>query len=166
MSGMNRIATLLLVSATLALSQQAPPTPAQAINRQFAYVNQKVLDMAKDFPADKYDYRPSKDVRSFREVIIHIASGNAYGAKAGKGEKVNWDELDPKEFATKDAVVAKFQNSFDAAKETLKATPEERFTKTLAPWMSIIEHAAEHYGQLVVYYRGNGLVPPESRPKS
>jgi hypothetical protein len=27
----------------------------------------------------------------------------------------------------------------------------------------VIEHAAEHYGQLVVYYRANGLVPPESR---
>jgi hypothetical protein len=29
----------------------------------------------------------------------------------------------------------------------------------------LIEHSAEHYGQLVVYYRANGLVPPESRPK-
>jgi len=29
----------------------------------------------------------------------------------------------------------------------------------------VIEHAGEHYGQLVVYYRNNGMVPPESRPK-
>ena len=29
----------------------------------------------------------------------------------------------------------------------------------------LIEHSGEHYGQIVVYYRLNGLVPPESRPK-
>jgi hypothetical protein len=30
-------------------------------------------------------------------------------------------------------------------------------------WMAAIEHSAEHYGQLVVYYRANNLVPPRSR---
>jgi hypothetical protein len=30
---------------------------------------------------------------------------------------------------------------------------------------ALIEHSGEHYGQLVVYYRSNGMVPPESRPK-
>jgi hypothetical protein len=29
----------------------------------------------------------------------------------------------------------------------------------------LTEHSGEHYGQLVVYYRNNGMVPPESRPK-
>jgi hypothetical protein len=57
------------------------------------------------------------------------------------------------------------KKSIADATATLKATPEDRFAKTLSPWMSVIEHAAEHYGQLVVYYRNNGLVPPESRPK-
>ncbi len=32
-------------------------------------------------------------------------------------------------------------------------------------WMEQIEHAGEHYGQLVVYYRVNNMVPPESRPR-
>jgi len=32
-------------------------------------------------------------------------------------------------------------------------------------WIGFLEHAGEHYGQLVVYYRLNGIVPPESRPK-
>jgi hypothetical protein len=48
----------------------------------------------------------------------------------------------------------------------LKAVPEEHFVKTLSPWIDVIEHAAEHYGQLVVYYRTSGLVPPDSRPKA
>jgi hypothetical protein len=47
----------------------------------------------------------------------------------------------------------------------LKGIPDDRFKETLAPWLSVIEHSAEHYGLLVAYYRANGLVPPESRPK-
>jgi len=32
-------------------------------------------------------------------------------------------------------------------------------------WMAGIEHSAEHFGQLAVYYRANNVVPPESRPR-
>jgi len=165
---MNRIVTAISISAValFAQAQRQPPTPAQAIRNQFAYVNQKVLEMARDFPEDKYGYKPTKDVRSFGGVIVHIASGNVYGAKAGRGENVKWDEMDPKEFHGKADIVAVLQKSIDDATATLKNTPDDRFKETLSPWMSIVEHAAEHYGQLVVYYRANGLVPPESRPKS
>jgi len=78
---------------------------------------------------------------------------------------VNWDELDPKDYKDKAASVALLQKSIADATATLKATPDERFTKTLSPWVAVIEHAGEHYGQLVIYYRLNGMVPPESRPK-
>src|SRR5437764_6184880 len=128
-----------------------PPTPVVAINRNFTYINKKIIDMAQEFPADKYDFRLTKEMRSFGELIVHIASGNVYAAKAGRGEKVNWDELDPKNYAKKADIVAVFQKSFDDATATLKAVPEERWAKTLAPWLAVIEHSAEHYGLLVAY---------------
>ena len=50
----------------------------------------------KDFPADKYDnYSLKPEMRSFG-AVTEIAGGNVYPAKAGRGENVNWDELDPK----------------------------------------------------------------------
>jgi len=52
--------------------------------------------MAKDFPEDKYNDSLKPEMRSFGAVIVRIASGNVYAAKAGRGENVNWDELDPK----------------------------------------------------------------------
>jgi hypothetical protein len=122
--------------------------------------------MAQDFPADKYDFKPTKEVRSFGEVILHVLAGNVYVAKAGRGEQANWDELNPKDFKGKAEIVAALQKSITDAEATLKNTPEERFAKTLSPWMGVIEHSAEHYGQLVVYYRVNGMTPPESRPKA
>ncbi len=152
----------IAVAAASAQSKQ-PPTPAQSIRRTMEYVNGKILDMAKEFPEDKYDYRPTKEMRSFGELIVHIASGNVYGAKAGRGENVNWEELDPKNYKTKADIVALFDKSIHDAGATLSATPDDRFSRTLAPWTSVIEHSAEHYGLLVAYFRLNGLVPPETR---
>ncbi len=158
--------TLLSAAPLYAQEQRSPPTPAISIKRNFASVNRRLLAMAEDFPAEKYDYRPTKDVRSFGDVIVHAMSGNVYAAKAGRGENVKWDELDPKSYKSKAEIVTAFKKSINDADATLKAVPDEQFAKTLAPWMGVIEHGAEHYGQLVVYYRLSGLVPPESRPKS
>ncbi len=140
-----------------------PPTPSASINRSFDEVNGKILATAKDLPADKYSYRPAPGLRSFAEVLVHITSGNVYAAKAGRGEKVQWNELDAKKYPGKTEIVAALDKSINDAKATLKATPDSRYAKTLEPWVAIIEHAGEHYGQLVVYYRNNRLVPPESR---
>ncbi|HTR39538.1 MAG TPA: DinB family protein [Bryobacteraceae bacterium] len=158
------LASLFLVFAATAARAQVG-TPAQSFHAQFIDLNRRILDMAKDWPADKYGYRATKDVRSFGEVIVHVASGDVYAAKAGRGEKVEWTELDPKKYSGKAAIVALLEKSINDATATLKATPDDRFTKTVQPWLAVIEHAGEHYGQLVVYYRNNGMVPPESRPK-
>jgi uncharacterized damage-inducible protein DinB len=161
---MTRLTALLFATALFAVAQ-APSTPAKSFTAQFQDVNRRLLDMAKDFPEAKYGYRATKDVRSFGEIIVHVSSGNAYAAKAGRGEKANWDEIDPKGYTTKAAMVALLERTISDANATLKAIPEDRFTKTVQPWLAVIEHAGEHYGQLVVYYRNNGMVPPESRPK-
>jgi hypothetical protein len=156
---------VVLLAASLFAFAQAPSTPAKSFTAQFEDVNRRLLAMAKDFPEEKYGYRATKDVRAFGEIIVHVASGNAYAAKAGRGEKVKWDEIDPKGYATKAAAVALLKKTIADATATLKATPDDRFAKTVEPWLDVIEHAGEHYGQLVVYYRNNGMVPPESRPK-
>jgi len=160
------IVALLSAGVVSSFAQpKQPPTPAQSIRGTFAYVNGKILEMAKDWPAEKYGYQPGKGLRTFQEVIIHVTSGVVYAAKAGRGENVNWDELDPKAYKTKAEVVAALQKALDDATAALKATPDDKFTKTLNPWLPVIQHSSEHYGQLVVYYRNNGVVPPESRPK-
>ena len=151
-------------SVVRAQSQQAPPTPAQSIRGNFANINRKVLDMAKDFPEDKYGYRLKPEMRSFGEVIVHIASGNVFAAKVARGDKnAKWDELDSKDYPNKAAIVALMEKSIADSEAGLKALPDESFTKTLRPWVAVIEHSAEHYGLLVAYFRANGIVPPETR---
>ncbi len=160
-----RVFLSILTLAALAQARQQAQTLTlrEVANRYFADINRKVLDMVQDFPADKYDYRLTKDMRSFGEVIVHIMSGNVYAAKAGRGEKVNWDELDPKKYPTKADIVAAFQKSMGDAEAALKAIPEDQFAKSMRLWEGVTEHSAEHYGLLVAYYRANGIVPPETR---
>lgn len=164
--------TLWLVSITavafvalLAQTQRPAPTTAQSTRGHFISVNHRVLEMAKDFPADKYDYRLKPEMRSFGEVMVHITSGTIYAAKIGRGEKANWDELDPKSYPTKAAVVALMEKANADAESVVKGLPDDSFARSVEPWTEVMEHTAEHYGLLVAYYRANGIVPPESRPK-
>ena len=170
---MNRksVFTRMLFLAVLALSAFAQnalrPTP-EVVRGHFISINRKILDMAKDFPEDKYDFRLKPEMRSFREVIVHIAGGNIYAAKAGRGENVAWDdnlELNPKNYKTKADVVSMFEKTVNDANAALKALSDSSFAKTVDPWVDVTEHSAEHYGLLVAYYRANGMVPPASRPK-
>jgi hypothetical protein len=159
------LSALLVLCSLPAVSQSAARTTAQSIRGHFNAVNQHILEMAKDFPEDKYDFKLKPEMRSFGEVIVHIAGGNVYAAKAGRGEKVAWDDLDPKNYANKAAVVAMMEKTIADANVTLKSVSDADLSKSVEPWLSVIEHSAEHYGLLVAYYRANGLVPPQSRPK-
>lgn len=158
------ILILLLLSSAAQTSRPTPTTP-QSVRAHFAAVNRKVLTMVKDFPEDKYSFRLKPEMRSFGELIVHIASGNVYAAKAGRGEKVSWDELDPKNYPNKAALVALMEKSIADADATLKSVSDDALAKNAEPWLGVMEHSAEHYGLLVGYYRANGLVPPESRPR-
>lgn len=156
----------VLFAVALVCGQTKTPTAAEALQRNFDYINRKVLTMAEDFPADKYDYKLKPEMRTFGAVIVHIASGNIYAAKAGRGENVQWDnqEQDPSKYTSKEACVALLRKSIEDAKAALTTNPEGP-NKNMQPFLSVLQHTSEHYGLLVAYYRANGLVPPESRPK-
>jgi len=121
--------------------------------------------MAEEFPENKYDFRPVDAVRTFADVLRHIAFWNDYVAKAARGEKPDGrqNELPKAKFATKAAIVSALKSSLASAADELKKAPASPEPGATALWVSFIGHTSEHYGQLVVYYRLNGLVPPASR---
>src|SRR3954453_17845018 len=105
------LAAVLMGVAVFGQAPRTPPTTAQSINGNFESVNRRLLDMAKDFPADKYESKGRPEERSFLEVIVPVFSGNAYAAKAGRGQAANLDELDGKNYKTKAEVVSAFEKS-------------------------------------------------------
>jgi uncharacterized damage-inducible protein DinB len=145
---------------------QNTPTAAEALKQNFEDINRKVLEMAEDFPADKYGYRLKPEMRSFGALIVHIAAGDIYAGKAGKGQKAKWDdqEQDPAKYDSKAKCLALLRQATADANAALAANPEGP-QRNMQPFLSVLQHTSEHYGLLVAYYRANGLIPPESRPK-
>ncbi len=155
----------VIVLAVAVRGQQAPPPPEKALPGQLNFVTKQLLDMAEDFPAEKYDFKPTPEVRTAREVFVHAMSGTVYAGKIARGETAQWSELDAANYKDKAAVVAAFKKAAADLDAALKAVPATRFAASPQPWVSVIEHTGEHYGQMVVYYRLNKMVPPASRPK-
>jgi hypothetical protein len=137
----------------------------------------KLVAMAEDFPEAKYDYKPSPELRSFAEQLLHVAAGNSGFLAAVQTGKFNESELTRKDFDTKAKVVAQLKKSIadDAAYITkvgdagmmkpMKSPWAPKMVTPMGFWLDAAGHMSEHYGQLVIYYRLNKLVPPESRPK-
>jgi len=161
--------TLVLFAVFFVLSsalfaQKKADTPAESVRKHLASVDRRLLEMAKDFPEDKYDFRLKPEMRSFGEVLVHLVSGNIYATQSAKGDpKAEGGELDAKKYPNKAAVVALLEKEFAASEAALKALPDSAFTKSVDPYLSVTDHNSEHYGLLVAYYRANGLVPPASR---
>src|SRR5277367_2680303 len=162
--------------------KDAPPKPAlspsQAVLESWNDIGRKLIAMAEDFPEDKYDFKPTPSERSFAEQLLHAAGANYFFTSPALGQKPPAEE-DPKrdQYKTKADVVAFVKKSFADGAAAIKAKGDKGMSDLLVDPFShqqvrvydmaygLIEHSGEHYGQLAVYYRVAGLVPPESRPK-
>lgn len=120
--------------------------------------------MAEAFPAGKYSYRLKPEMRTFAALIVHLASGDQYAAKAGLGQNVQWTELKPEDYQTKRQCVGLLKKSIVTANAAMAAHPIGP-EKNLEPFLSVLQHASEHYGLLVAYFHANGLTPPETKDK-
>ncbi len=181
------VVTLLVMVGTSLYSQgqaqNQPPSPARSradeTLEMWNAIGNKLIAMAQDFPEDKYDFKVQKDERTFALNLLHAAaldfvlirriSGSNLGPDFGEGDNPTRDA-----FKTK-ADVVKFvqeavadgaqviQQQGDAGLDKTSKFFGNRLAHNSAIWTFAIEHSAEHYGQLVVYYRANNMVPPDSR---
>jgi hypothetical protein len=178
--------TLLALAATIySAAQDTYPRPAVSRSEEtlaaWNAIGNKLVAMAQDFPEDKYDFKVQKDERTFAQNLLHAAldfvlirriSGSNVGPDFGEGDNPTRDQFNTK------ADVVKFvqqavadgaqviQQQGDAGLDKTTKFFGNRLSHNSYIWNSAIEHSGEHYGQLVVYYRANGLVPPDSRRKN
>jgi uncharacterized damage-inducible protein DinB len=128
-------------------------------------VCQKLTALADEMPANKFHYKPIESVRTFEEVLRHVAFWNYYVADSARGKTPNdaANELSKEEFPTKAAVIKVLKRSAADAAVALKEHPAQLTPEMAEMVVMFIEHNSEHYGQLAVYARLSGIVPPASR---
>ncbi len=146
---------------------KTPRTPVKAVVANWNDVGGRLITMAQDWPEDKYGYKLTPQVRSFEQVILHIAGANYDMINRLTGTKAGDARNDPpvSEYKTKAEVVAFLKKSVDDGAALAEKEGDAGVVKHLEDWIGYTEHMGEHYGLLVAYYRASGSVPPESRPK-
>ncbi|MDQ1411083.1 MAG: hypothetical protein QOJ41_2818 [Acidobacteriaceae bacterium] len=160
-------------------ASKATPSSSQIVLAQWNEIGRKLIAMAEDFPEDKYDFKPTPETRSFAEQLLHAAGSMEYFTAPAQGKTPSRESENPPRatYKTKADVVAFVKKEVEAGAAAIKAKGDKGMADLITESDSkqqmhvsdlaygLIEHSAEHYGQLVVYYRLSGLVPPESRPK-
>jgi len=170
-------------ASTLAQAQNQTPRPASSRADEtvelWNMIGNKLVAMAKDFPEDKYDFKVQKDQRTFAENLLHAAAFEYVVARKVSGSKNigpdfgDGDNPARENFKTKADVVQFVQGAVEAGAKVIQEQGDAGLDKTSSwgkkmvhnsyLWTFATEHSGEHYGQLVVYYRANQLVPPDSR---
>jgi uncharacterized damage-inducible protein DinB len=158
---------LLLLAGVAGAQAPKKMGPADATLQNWNDIGNRLITMAEDFPEEKYTFRATADVRTFQQVLLHVAGSNYSLINVARGKKLGNGDNDPslENFKTKAEVVAFLKKSVADGADTIHQMGNAGMLEHIVDWMGMVEHSGEHYGQLVVYYRLNGIVPPESRPK-
>ena len=169
-----RISLLALLAAAPLAAQSAPTASAVAdAQANWASVRDYLVQSAVDMPQAKYSYRPTASVRTFGEILAHVAGSQSMFCAIALGEKPAAEDAVESRKLGKDALIAALKKSNDdcarayAQDDAAAAGMVDLFGSQRSRLFTLIENAAhdnEHYGNLVTYFRMNGMVPPSSRP--
>jgi uncharacterized damage-inducible protein DinB len=176
------VALLTLCSFGLAQAAEEKKSISQALDGSIKIIESEFVPAAEAMPEGKYDFAPTsgefKGVRTFAQQVKHVAAVNYLVAAAILGEKPPVDtgeEKGPDSVKSKADIVKFLKDSYayahkatgtvtDANSLEPIATPFGKTKGTRVGLASVFSwHGFDHYGQMAVYLRMNGIVPPASR---
>ena len=169
--------TMMILGATLASAQTpaAPPAGYTAtVRNSWNTVKRYVAASADKMPAEQYGFKPTPEVRSFGELIGHLANEHYLLCSPLKGEANPMEKVDFEKMTAKADLVKAINDSnaycdaaYAAAKDDPKTIASFSETRRDTPFRVMllnVTHDNEHYGNLITYLRMKGIVPPSSTP--
>ncbi len=168
---MRTLLICLLVPAAVAVAQD---NPFSAFNKR-AYGQMKIwlLGSAEKMPEENYSFKPTDAVRSFGQVVAHVADAQYLFCSAALGEKNPAPKIEQTKTSKADLIAA-LKDAFaycDKAYDGMTDASATQMVKLFGgdmpkPIVLTVNdmHASEHYGNLVVYLRLKNIVPPSSEP--
>jgi len=157
---------VLSVAFALAAIPAAAQNPvSDAARSNWNSVKKNIKESAELMPPENYSFKPTPDVRSFGDILAHVAGASYVFCASAKNEKAPFEEDSFEGKLTTKAQLVKVTNDAiaycDGAFAALTdAAPDGKHVDSL---LRQIGHDNEHYGNLVTYFRLKGLVPPSSR---
>lgn len=174
------LAGVLTVASPVPVAAQAPDgNPlSQSIRDLWEEAKRNLAGSAKVMPDDKYGFRPVATVRTYGEILAHVAGANFVFCAAARGEKSpHAEDAFEKSAKTRAQIVKAVDDSVAYCDAAYRALTDRTAVEMVnAPFggakapraaalMGNTGHVQEHYGNLVTYLRINGLVPPSSAPR-
>ena len=167
--------TLLIIACTAAPS--AAQTASDAIRSNWNSVKRNIKESAELMAQENFTFKPTPDVRSFGEILTHVAGASYEFCASAKNEDAPFKEDSFEGKMTTKADIVKVTNDAIAYCDSAFAalTDANMSDKVRAAFggtnqvtrisslVGQISHDNEHYGNLVTYFRLKGLVPPSSR---
>jgi uncharacterized damage-inducible protein DinB len=168
---------LCLLAAAIAVAQNKPaaPTPDNpytTFNKMaYGHVKDLVLRSAEKMPEEKYNFKPVDTVRSFGQIIGHVADSQYYFCSVALGDKNPAPKIEQTKTSKADLIAALKESdaycdkAFEGMTDALGAQPVkimDRDMPRLAALTINNMHGMEHYGNLVTYMRMKSIVPPSS----
>ena len=176
---MMRIRLTLSCMALLTLHGQEKATVSSSVSETMRMTEGNLLGAAEAMPESKYGYIPKdgefKDARSFGEQLKHVACAQIgfFNEIEGKTPPEHCEKGGPSKARTKQEVIASLKESFDYGNRILATIDKDPMASISGPYggtrtklsMAVLAvwHLADHYGQLVLYLRMNGVVPPATK---
>jgi len=169
-----RLIFSILYISGLAAAQNASTNPQLASAKTFYdMVKGNVLKSAEKMPEDRYGFKPSPDVRTYGQLIAHVADAQYFMCGAVKEDKAASRGIE-KSTTAKGELVKALQDAF-AYCDSVYAGLSDATSGSMVPFLggnktklSILSfntaHTFEHYGNIVTYLRISGIVPPSSEP--
>lgn len=130
--------------------------PLAMVSRGFTEVSGWVLRAAEVVPAARYGYRPVGTVRTFAQLVGHIADSHNYYCGRAAGNKVEWSDSIEKGVADKATLMAKLRQSIVGCAAAHGGAGQ------IGPLTENYGHTSLHYGNMITYIRMLGLTPPSS----
>lgn len=176
---------LLLAVAASAQAMKAKEekrTVTQILDHTVSNLEMEFIPAAEAMPEDKFGFAPTngefKNVRTFAQQIKHVAAVNYELGAALLEQKPPVDigeEAGPASITSKTDIIKYLKDSFAYVHKAIATINETNLVGTVRSpfgegWVSrlglataVSSHGYDHYGQMVVYLRMNGIVPPASR---
>lgn len=134
------------------LAAQANPAVAA-----FETIAAHLIAAAEMVPAEGYAFRPTEGVRTYHQLIAHVADGNDYYCRHAAGDAIEWDTPAERGAATREEALAALRTSVERCREAFGGADADP-----AAVAEGLAHASLHYGNVIVYLRLMGHVPPSS----
>lgn len=143
----------------------AQPNTAQLLATNWEQANRKLADLAAAIPREKFETAPVEGLRTCGAVLRHVAFWNRYVADtlAGKPTDDQANEFPLADYPNQQRILEELLRTSGEVAAALRELGEALAGPHVETMTAFVSHTSEHYGQLAVYARLLGIVPPASR---